>query len=363
MTGPVCAPRLSRRALAGVCGLVLTRSRPVRARESDVDTIVAAMTLRERAARMFMFPVSGKVLSVEDGGWLRALKPAGVILVGGNFSTPEEVTALVAAIHATNPELPPLVALDQEGGIVSRIADDPAPDALTMGQLPAAEISTLARARAARLAAYGFDVNFAPVADVAFTPDSFMTGRAFGNDPVVVAQDVGAYLAGVDGTGVLHGVKHFPGHGRVSVDSHEALPVLDVDPATWWEEDALPFRVAVEAAVPMVMLGHLAVPSWDELPASLSSEAVRVLREDLGFTGVIVSDDFGMGALATWTSFQIVDLAVKAGNDLLLFVVTTVEPAALVDHLAARVESGEVPPERLAASVSRLLRMQLGLNR
>ncbi|HKG28668.1 MAG TPA: glycoside hydrolase family 3 N-terminal domain-containing protein, partial [Thermomicrobiales bacterium] len=267
MTGPVCAPRLSRRALAGVCGLVLTRSRPVRARESDVDTIVAAMTLRERAARMFMFPVSGKVLSVEDGGWLRALKPAGVILVGGNFSTPEEVTALVAAIHATNPELPPLVALDQEGGIVSRIADDPAPDALTMGQLPAAEISTLARARAARLAAYGFDVNFAPVADVAFTPDSFMTGRAFGNDPVVVAQDVGAYLAGVDGTGVLHGVKHFPGHGRVSVDSHEALPVLDVDPATWWEEDALPFRVAVEAAVPMVMLGHLAVPSWDELPA------------------------------------------------------------------------------------------------
>src|SRR5215212_11932812 len=113
----------------------------------------------------------------------------------------------------------------------------------------------------------------------------------------------------------------------------------------------------------MVMLGHLAVPSWDELPASLSPEAVRVLREDLGFTGVIVSDDLGMGALATWTSFQIVDLAVKAGNDLLLFVVTTVEPAALVDHLAARVESGEVPPERLAASVSRLLRMQLGLNR
>ena len=208
----------------------------------------------------------------------------------------------MAAIHATNPELPPLVALDQEGGIVSRIADDPAPDAPTMGQLPAAEISALARARAERLAAYGFDVNFAPVADVAFTPDSFMTGRAFGNDPVVVAQDVAAYLAGVDGTGVLHGVKHFPGHGRVSVDSHEALPVLDVDAATWWEEDALPFRVAVEAGVPMVMLGHLAVPSWDELPASLSPEAVRVLREDLGFTGVIVSDDLGMGALATWTS-------------------------------------------------------------
>src|SRR5215217_220766 len=354
------APRLSRRALGGGCGLVLTGWHHARARESDVDALVAAMTLRERAARMFMFPISGTVLSAEDEAWLRALKPAGVILVESNFGTPEEVKSLVAAIHATNPELPPLVALDQEGGIVSRIADDPAPDAPTMGQLPAAEISTLARARAEKLSAYGFDVNFAPVADVAFSPDSFMNGRAFGDDPEVVAQDVAAYLTGVDGTGVLHGVKHFPGHGRVSVDSHEALPVLDVDAATWWEEDALPFRVAVQAGVPIVMLGHLAVPNWGELPASLSLEAVRVLRQDLGFTGVVISDDLGMGALATWTPFEIVDLAVAAGNDLLLFVVTNAEPAALVDHLAARVESGDIAPERVTACVSRILRMQLG---
>jgi beta-N-acetylhexosaminidase len=363
MTRFARSARLSRRALAAVCSLLLTRSRHARAQESDVDALVTAMTLRERASRMFMFPVSGTVLSAEDDALLRALKPAGVILVGGNFGTPDEVLALVAAIHATNPELPPLVALDQEGGIVSRIADDPAPDAPTLGQLPAAGISALARARAERLAAYGFDVNFAPVADVAFSPDSFMHGRAFGDDPQVVAQDVAAYLAGVDGTGVLHGVKHFPGHGRVSVDSHEALPVLDVDAATWWEEDALPFRVAVEASVPMVMLGHLAVPTWDELPASLSPESVRVLRQDLGFTGVVVSDDLGMGALATWDPFEIVDLAVAAGNDLLLFVVTDAEIAALVDHLAARVERGDIPPEQVAESVSRVLRMQLGMRR
>jgi beta-N-acetylhexosaminidase len=331
----------------------------VRARQIDVAALIAAMTPRELAARMFMFPVSGTALSAEDDAWLRTLSPAGVILVGGNFGTPEEVRALVRAIHATNTELPPLVALDQEGGIVSRIADDPAPDALTMGQLSAAEISALARDRAERLAAYGFDVNFAPVADVAFGQDSFMSGRAFGDDPAVVADDVAAYLSGVDGAGVLHGVKHFPGHGRVSVDSHEALPVLDVDAATWWEEDALPFRTAVEAGVPMVMLGHLLMPSWDELPASLSPESVRVLREDLGFTEVVVSDDLGMGALESWTPFQVVDLAVAAGNDLLLFVVTTVERQELVDHLAARVETGEVPPERVAASVGRVLRMQL----
>ena len=363
MTRLACAPRLSRRALAAACGLLLSRSHPMRAQETDVDTLVAAMSLGARAARMFMFPISGTVLSAEDDARLRTLKPAGVILVGGNFGTPEEVRALVAAIHATNPEFPPLVALDQEGGIVSRIADDPAPDAPTMGQLTATEISALARARAERLAGYGFDVNFAPVADVAFSPDSFITGRSFGDDPEAVAEDVVAYLGGVEWTGVLHGVKHFPGHGRVSVDSHEALPVLDVDAATWWEEDALPFRTAVEADVPMVMLGHLAVPGWDELPASLSPESVRVLREELGFTGVVVSDDLGMGALANWTPFEIVDLAVAAGNDLLLFVIVNEEPEALVDHLVARVESGEVPPERVATSVARLLRMQLGLPR
>ena len=110
----------------------------------------------------------------------------------------------------------------------------------------------------------------------------------------------------------------------------------------------------------MVMLGHLVVPGWDELPASLSPESVRVLRENLGFPGVVASDDLGMGALATWTPFQIVDLAVAAGNDLLLFVVTAAEPAALVDHLAAMVERGDVSSERVAASVGRLLRMQLG---
>ena len=356
------ATRLSRRVLASaaVCGLALTELRHARGQGAGVDALVQAMTPRQRAARMFMLPISGTSLTAENDTRLRALQPGGVILVGGNFGTPEEVRELVAGIHATNPDLPPLVALDQEGGIVSRISDDPAPDAPAMGELVPAEIYARARARAETLVAYGFDVNFAPVADVAFNPDSFMTGRAFGDDPMSVAVDVEAYLEGVKGTGVLHAVKHFPGHGRVSVDSHEALPLLDVDAATWWEEDALPFRVAVEAGVPMVMLGHLAVPGWDDLPASLSPQAVRVLREDLGFTGVVVSDDLGMGALASWTPFEIVDLAVAAGNDLLLFVVTSAEPEALVDHLAERVEHGEIPAERVSVSVGRLLRMQLG---
>jgi beta-N-acetylhexosaminidase len=153
-------------------------------------------------------------------------------------------------------------------------------------------------------------------------------------------------------------VKHFPGHGRVSIDSHEALPTLDVDTETWWEIDALPFRVAVEAGVPMVMLGHLVLPAWDDLPASLSSAAVNVLRDDLGFAGVIVSDDLGMGALSAWDLSEIIDLAIAAGNDLLLFVVMAASPDELIDHLVQSIDAGNIPIERVQASVSRILAMQ-----
>jgi beta-N-acetylhexosaminidase len=229
--------------------------------------------------------------------------------------------------------------------------------------LSAADIANFARLRAELLTDYGFDVNCAPVADVAFSPDSFMSGRAFGSDPELVAECVRAYLQGVMGTGVHHCVKHYPGHGRVSVDSHEALPTLDVDTETWWQEDALPFRVAVEANVPMVMLGHLVLPAWGDLPASLSPTAVDVLRQDLGFSGVIVSDDLGMGALSAWDSSEVMDMAVAAGVDLLLFVVTAASPEELVDHLTTMVEEGKTSAARVQASATRLVTMQLGSSR
>jgi beta-N-acetylhexosaminidase len=319
------------------------------------------MTVPELAARLFMFPVTGTSLSAEDDAWLRSIKPGGVILVEGNFGGPGEIRSLVASIHATNPGLPPLVALDQEGGIVSRIADDPAPDAPAMGQLPRAEIATFARMRADSLAAYGFDVNFAPVADVASSPESIMSGRAFGDNPEVVAGDVAAYVEGAAGSGVLHCVKHFPGHGRVTLDSHEALPTLVTDEATWRETDALPFQAAVDVGVPMVMLGHLVAPMWDELPAPLSPAAITYLRDVMGFAGVIATDDLLMGALTNWDAYTIVDLALAAGVDLLLYVGLPDSPEALLGHVLSNVEQGMISVDRLMTSVRRLLHVSLDL--
>ncbi len=324
------------------------------------DTLVGRMTLRQQIARMFIFPVSGTVLTTDEAAWLAELQPGGAILVEHNFGSPDEVRALTAAIHATSPALPPLVSLDQEGGIVTRLWDDPAPDAPTLATLSLEEISAFARMRADLLASYGFDLNFAPVADVAFTPDSYMAGRSFGDNPELVAGCVVAYLDGVKRTSVLHCVKHFPGHGRVRVDSHASLPVLDVDPDTWAGADALPFAAAIADGVPMVMLGHLDVPMWDGLPASVSPTAVGVLRDTLGFQGVVVTDDLYMGALSDWQPLEIIDMAIAAGVDLLLYVDLPDTPAMLIEHVLTRVEQGAVSEERIAESVRRIVAMQLG---
>jgi beta-N-acetylhexosaminidase len=331
--------------------------------QSDTEAVLQGMTLRQQIARMFIFPISGPVLTLEEATWLTELQPGGVILVERNFGSADEVRALTSNIHSAVPELPPLVSLDQEGGLVTRLWDDPAPDAPTLGTLSLDEISSYAWLRAELLASYGFDLNFAPVADVAFTPDSFMTGRTFGSDPVLVAEQVVAYLDGARDTGVLHCVKHFPGHGRVSVDSHQSLPVLDVDPETWVAADALPFAAAIADGVPMVMLGHLAVPMWDDLPASISPVAVEMLRENLGFDGVIVTDDLFMGALSAWQPMDVVDLAIAAGVDLLLYVDLPDAPDVLVDHVARRVAMGEISEKRIAESARRVISMQLAARR
>ena len=326
----------------------------------DVEATLEAMPLAERVARLFVVPVAGTALTAPEASWLRMAKPGGVLLVGSNIGTPNEAAALIAEILTTNPALPPLIAVDQEGGLVSRLPGDPAPSAPELGLLAPAAIAAFARARAEFLARWGISANFAPVADIAWDGDSFMAGRAFGSDPNRVAEDVAAYVKGAAGTGVVHGAKHFPGHGRGSTDSHLALPRVDLSLAEWGQTDGVPFAAAVEAGVEMVMLGHLLYPEWDDLPTSLSPVAVEVLREELGFTGVVVTDDLGMAALSDFGPFETVDLAVAAGVDLLLYAMPPVEPGALLDHLVGQVRSGAVAPERIDESVRRVLMMGLG---
>jgi beta-N-acetylhexosaminidase len=329
--------------------------------EQSLMRQILQLPLRDRVAQLFVFEAQGTTMTPEYAARLAATKPGGVLLVGSNIGTPAELAGFVADIQATNPMLPPLVTVDQEGGPVTRVPGDPVPGAVVLGKEPDAVVEASAHTRSDVLHDYGFDVNFAPVADVAYGPSSSMADRSFGSDPAIVARKVAAVVEGGKRTQVIGAAKHFPGHGRAVLDSHYGLPEIPVTYEDWLATDALPFRAAVHAGVSSVMLGHLRFPNWsgwDDAAASFSPVAVRVLRRELGFRGVIVTDDLGMDALDAWDPYEVVDRALAAGVDVLLYARPPAPDVDLISHVVSRVERGEISEGRLTASLIRLARMR-----
>ena len=316
--------------------------------------------LRDRIARMIVSPVAGTSMTDAEANRLAALRPGGVILVGVNIGTDAGIAPFTAAIRDSVPDRPPLLYVDQEGGIVRRIQADQEPDDPTMGAMPVDAVAAVATRRSELVLGYGFDVNCAPVADVAFTPDSFMASRSFGDDPTAVADRVAATVTAMTAAGLIGATKHFPGHGATSVDSHEALPTVEVTYDEWLAGEAIPFRRAIEAGAPIVMLGHLMYPNWPDwgdTPATFNPAAYRVLREELGFAGVIITDDLGMGALSRWEPLEVIDRAVDCGVDLLLIVVQRAPVEAVLDHLVQRVIDGSLAEARIDESLRRIDRL------
>lgn len=321
--------------------------------------ILKTMPLRDRVAQMFLFEARGQAMSPGYAGDLGRVKPGGVLLLAANIGTAVNLTTFINDVHASNEVIPPLVCIDQEGGPVSRLAGDPAPGAVQMGQLKNADVKHFATERAKFLAQYGFDVNFAPVADIAYEPTSTMAARSFGNDPDIVAAKVSATVEGSRAGGVIGAAKHFPGHGRTQVDSHKIIPEIDVPWDEWLKTDAVPFESAIKAKVGMVMLGHLRYERIDYKPMSISKVAVRALRNDLGFDGLIVTDDLGMGALADWDPLDLVSQAIDAGIDMMLYGSPPVGWDALVDHVVGMISDGLVKRQDINRRVEKIVALKL----
>ena len=360
--------RIDRRtALAGAAGTAAALSlaghasagsTPAAGPGDEIGDRTAA--LRDKVARMIVSPVSGTSLSDDEAARIAALRPGGVILVGDNIGEDSEIAPFTAAIRAAIQDRPPRLFVDQEGGVVRRIKADSEPDQPTLGSMPLDEVAAVATRRSGLVLRYGFDVNCAPVADVAYTADSFMASRSFGDDPELVADRVEATVVAMAAAGVIGAVKHFPGHGATSVDSHEALPTVEVTYDEWLRGEAIPFRRAIAAGTPMVMLGHLMYPNWpdwSDTPATFNPEAYRILREELGYDGVIITDDLGMGAMTDWEPLEVIDRAVDCGVDLLLVVVQRATVESVRDHLVGRVLDGSLSEDRIDESLARIARL------
>lgn len=286
----------------------------------------------------------------------------GVCLYGENVVSLEQVRELVAEIRAARPDA--LVAIDEEGGDVTRLhytTGSPYPGAALLGRLDDLELTaSVGRAVAGELAAVGADLNLAPVADVNSDPRNPVIGvRSFGADPALVARHVAAFTRAHEEAGIATSVKHFPGHGDTSSDSHLSLPVVDVSLEVLRARDLPPFRAAIEAGARTVMSSHILLPQIDPAePATFSARLLgELLRDELGFDGVIVSDALDMAGASGAIGIPAAAVkALAAGCDLLCLG-TGGSPAQLDeirDAVAGAVESGALADDRLADATARV---------
>ncbi|MGW0420892.1 glycoside hydrolase family 3 protein [Streptomyces sp. NPDC003015] len=354
-------------------------------RDSRLRSLVSRMTLEEKVGQLFVTRVYGHSATAPDQADIDAnLKELGVrtaaeliarYRVGGiiyftwahNTRDPHQIADLSNGIQKASLRqprgLPVLISTDQEHGIVCRVGEPATlfPGAMAMGAAGSRkDARTLGRIAGQELRAIGIRQNYSPVADVNVNPANPVIGvRSFGADPQAVAGLVAAEVAGYQGAGVAATAKHFPGHGDTAVDSHYGFPVITHSRELWEKLDAVPFRAAIRAGIDSIMTAHIQFPALDPSgdPATLSRPILTgILRGELGYDGVVVTDSLGMEGVRTkYGDDRVPVLALKAGVDQLL------NPPSLDvawNAVLRAVRDGELTEARLDESVLRILRLK-----
>ncbi|WP_405390738.1 glycoside hydrolase family 3 protein [Streptomyces sp. NBC_01102] len=360
--------------------------------DSRLKRLIARMSLEEKVGQLFVMRVYGHSATAPDQADIDAnlteigVRTAAELIstyhVGGiiyftwahNTRDPHQIADLSNGIQraglAGPTPLPLLVSTDQEHGIVCRVGEPATlvPGAMALGAGGSrSDARAAGRLAGAELAAVGINQNYAPVADVNVNPANPVIGvRSFGSDPESVAGMVAAQVKGYQGAGIAATAKHFPGHGDTNTDSHTGLPYIHHTREQWTELDAPPFRAAVAAGIDSIMTAHIVVPALDpsEDPATLSRPILTgILREELGYDGVVVTDSLGMEGVRTkYGDERVPVLALQAGVDQLL---NPPNLSVAWNAVLQAVKSGEISVARIEESVLRILRLKakLGLFR
>lgn len=345
------------------------------AARAAADERIGAMTLEQKVAQLFIVTpealVEGVSQVTQAGDMTRegvtAHPVGGIVYFAQNLLDPEQTTTMLANVkqfYADAGNVAPFIAVDEEGGTVVRVADNEAFGAQDVGDasaLGSAGDTEAAKRAAEQIADYlmplGFNLDFAPVADVVDPLRSDTMGlRSFSSDAAVAADMVRAEVEGFRDKKMLCCAKHFPGIGAAAGDSHEGAITIEATNEELETVDLVPFRAAIEAGVPMIMVGHVSLPNivGDSTPAPLSSAVVQgMLRDSLGYTGIIVTDSLSMGAITDYyTPAEAAVAALKAGCDIPLM------PERLDEAyqgVLSAVQVGELTEERLDESLTRIL--------
>ena len=346
--------------------------------DDRVEKLLAGMDLKQKVAQMFMVTPEAltgysKVTAageVTKQCFIR-YPVGGVIYMAGNLIDTEQTRIMLSNMQDYSVEylgFPVFLGVDEEGGTVARIAGNRAfgvEDVGNISEIGASGNCDLAYQAGSTIGAYlsalGFNLDFAPVADVwSNKKNTVVKYRSPGSDPELVRDMVIAQIEGFKEQGILCAVKHFPGHGSTSGDSHNGAAVVERTLQELFECDLIPFKGAVQAGVPFVMVGHLSLPKVveEDVPAVFSKEIITdILRGELGFCGIVITDALDMGAVTDYySSAQAAVMAVAAGADMLLMPEDFV---AAYEGVLNAVQRGELTQERIDESVRRILKVKL----
>ena len=333
--------------------------------EEKVDKLVANMSDADKVGQLLMIGIHGKTLNDDAKFMLNEYRVGGIILFDRNMESKDQVKSLIADINKTGKSagLTPLfIGIDQEGGAVARMEDQliKVPPAEELGKEPIEQAVSLAKQSGTELKDLGFNINFAPVADLGLT-----YGRSFSTNPDEVVRYASAVGKAYDEAGLWYSYKHFPGIGKTDVDLHADTSVVPVSKETLLNEDTKVFVDLIKQSKPntyAIMVSHAMYPQIDpDHPSSLSKAIITDwLRRDMGYNGVVVTDDMDMGALAKHYTFG--DMAVQsilAGSDILLVCHEYEHMQEAYNGLMKAVKDGRITKERLDESVKRILLMKM----
>lgn len=333
--------------------------------EEKVDKLVANMSDADKVGQLLMIGIHGKILNDDAKFMLNEYRVGGIILFDRNMESKDQVKSLITDINKTGKSagLTPLfIGIDQEGGAVARMEDQliKVPPAEELGKEPIEQAVSLAKQSGTELKDLGFNINFAPVADLGLT-----YGRSFSTNPDDVVRYASAVGKAYDEAGLWYSYKHFPGIGKTDVDLHADTSVVPVSKLTLLNEDTKVFVDLIKQSKPntyAIMVSHAMYPQIDpDHPSSLSKAIITDwLRKDMGYNGVVVTDDMDMGALAKHYTFG--DMAVQsilAGSDILLVCHEYEHMQEAYNGLMKAVKDGRISKERLDESVKRILLMKM----
>lgn len=332
--------------------------------DEKVDQIVESMSQTEKLGQMVMIGIQGTKVDDDSLYMLNQYHMGGVILFDRNMENPEQVKQLTSDLQAqSNEKVPLFIGIDEEGGDVVRMAEKltPPPSQKEIGATGDIEqAKTWAIKTAKTLKDMGINVNFAPVADVGSNDK-----RSYSTDTNTVIDFVRAATKSYQQENIIYSLKHFPGIGKGRVDSHVDSSSIDVAKEVLMTEDIIPFKTIIDENDPndyFILVSHLKYPALDEeYPASLSSKIMTdLLRNELGYKGIIITDDMEMGAVANHNDFRSIGVkAVKAGVDIVLVCHEYEHQQEVYLGLLDAVNSGEISQERIDESVKRIIRVKL----